>query len=138
MMFMKQFVARYPVEQSKIFCVALHPGVGITELMARKNNSGEVECNPAQGCCGQTLKIICCLSCLMDNLGQLAFTQIWCGLIDIKQLKNGAYYAGRHEQVIDALALNERITNKLWNVSIRSIKDIVGHQKYMDFTDENV
>ena len=135
MMFVKEFVDKYPLENCKIYCIALHPGVGMTELIANKNNKGDIKSHPGEGCCGEIMKNLFCLPCLMDSVGQLAFTQTWCGLVDVDKLCNGGYYAGTNQQRVDPLTLDKEKRNELWNASMKCIKDIVGTQEYMNDND---
>eukprot|EP00486_Rosalina_sp_Unknown_P000871 CAMPEP_0201565618 /NCGR_PEP_ID=MMETSP0190_2-20130828/4869_1 /ASSEMBLY_ACC=CAM_ASM_000263 /TAXON_ID=37353 /ORGANISM="Rosalina sp." /LENGTH=277 /DNA_ID=CAMNT_0047983331 /DNA_START=138 /DNA_END=968 /DNA_ORIENTATION=+ len=67
LMFAKEFVNKYPLETSKIYMLALHPGVGKTELAANKNNNGDVAstggCGCCKSCCGEILLNLLCIPC---------------------------------------------------------------------------
>merc|ERR1712228_68225 len=117
-MFVQEWNRRYEYGvNSNVMAVAVHPGFGFTDLFDTNMDHENSHCCIKYG-------FLCITNCLLDTPQQLAFTQCYCAVTDIKNLKSGGYYRSKRCWPIASVAMNEENCALLWNKSLDLIENI--------------
>ena len=120
-MFVKEWSKRYRFkENSNIIAVCLHPGFGMTNLSIFGSNSND---DQDMNCC-MKCGYNCIVNVILDRPQQLAYTQCYCAVTDIDNLRAGGYYRSKRTRSVVSIAMNDEYCGQLWEKSVELIHSI--------------
>ncbi|KAI1801519.1 NAD(P)-binding protein [Daldinia bambusicola] len=107
-LYCKAMAKKYP----QIISVAVHPGVGNTDLLRNTNQSW-------------LKSILSAVSFLLKDAAQLAYSPLWAATAPLEKLENGQYYepVGK-KTTASKLAGDEALAEKLWEWTTNELKDV--------------
>eukprot|EP01084_Bolivina_argentea_P227486 384185_1 len=116
-MFVKEWSKRYKFkENSNIIAVCVHPGFGLTNLFHTNMDTNK------NNCCIKCL-YNCLINGVLDTAQQLAYTQCYCAVTDINNLRPGCYYRSNRRRSVVNVADNHEYCQILWDKSLELIEN---------------